>query len=150
MVCPYCGAGGSRVISTTRESSNGIRRRRACKACHARFTTFERAATTMPLLVKHDGNREVFDRDKLTHGIRMACAKRPVASASIHGLVAEIEYRLQHMGCDEVPSHMIGDMVVRGLRELDQVAYIRYALIYLQLSNLDSVLNEIDRLMAVG
>ena len=149
MECPNCGADGSKVISTTRDSNGSIRRRRQCKACDTRFTTFERTQMTTPLLIKHDGDREEFNRDKLVHGIRMACAKRPVAAAEITDLVDDIEEQLQRLGCDEVPSRMVGDMVVRGLRYLDDIAYIRYALIYLQLSNLDGVLGEIDRLMMV-
>ena len=149
MECPYCGADGSRVIHTTRDESGSIRRRRECKVCGERFNTFERAELMTPLLVKHDGNREEFDRDKLMHGIRMACAKRPVPASDINHLIDDIEFNLQQMGCDEVPSRLIGDMVVRGLREIDTIAYIRYALIYLQLNNLDSVLTEIDRHLAI-
>jgi transcriptional repressor NrdR len=103
----------------------------------------------MPVLVKHNGDREAFDRDKLVHGIQMACAKRPVSAAAIQRLALDIEQQLRFMGAEEVSSRTIGDLVVRGLREVDQVAYIRYALIYLQLSNLDGVLNEIDHLMTV-
>ncbi|MBZ0299832.1 MAG: transcriptional regulator NrdR [Anaerolineae bacterium] len=148
MECPYCGADGSKVIHTTRDVGGSIRRRRECKSCGVRFNTFERAELTTPMLIKHDGNREEFNREKLIHAIRMACAKRPVSASAITCLAEGIEHALQQLGCDEVPSQTVGDMVVRGLRELDQVAYVRYALIYLQLNNLDGVLNEIDRLMA--
>jgi transcriptional repressor NrdR len=149
MLCPYCGADGSKVISTKHDTSGSIRRRRQCQSCNNRFTTFERAATATPLLIKHDGDREEFNREKLVNGIRMACAKRPVSAAAITRLAEEIEQNLQQLGCDEVPSRTVGDMVVRGLRDLDKIAYIRYALIYLQLSNLEGVLSEIDRLMAL-
>ncbi len=149
MECPYCGAADTKVIHTAREEGGSIRRRRECKACGIRFNTYERPELTTPLLVKHDGDREEFNRDKLIHGIRMACAKRPVPASAITRLADDVEQALQQMGCDEVPSRLVGDMVVRGLRELDTIAYIRYALIYLQLNNLDSVLSEIDRLMAV-
>ncbi len=149
MECPNCGADGSKVISTTRDSNSSIRRRRKCKACDTRFTTFERLQMATPLLIKHDGDREEFNRDKLVHGIRMACAKRPVSAAEIVRMADDIEQQLQQLGCDEVPSRMVGDMVVRSLRDLDEIAYIRYALIYLKLSNLDGVIGEIDRLMMV-
>ena len=150
MKCPYCGAAGSKVINTIHDSRGEIRRRRECKSCNTRFTTFERPVLTTPLLIKHDGDREEFDREKLTHAIRMACAKRPVSASAITRLTDSIEHNLQQMGCEEVPSRLVGDMVVRGLRELDEIAYIRYALIYLQLSNLDSVISEIDRLMTIA
>ncbi len=149
MECPYCGADSSKVIHTAREDGGGIRRRRECKSCGGRFNTSERAELTTPMLIKHDGNREEFKREKLIHGIRMACAKRPVSASAITRLADDIEHALQQKGCDEVPSRLVGDMVVRGLRELDDIAYIRYALIYLQVSNLESVLGEIDRQMAI-
>jgi transcriptional repressor NrdR len=149
MNCPYCGADDSKVISTSRAVSDGVRRRRECKACSARYTTFEHTALAMPFLVKQNGDREAFDRDKLIRGIRMACAKRPVPAAAIQRLATDVEHELRYMGCEEVSSRAIGDLVVRGLREIDQVAYIRYALIHLQLHNLEGVLTEIDRLMTV-
>lgn len=149
MECPFCGAGDSKVIHTTRDESGSIRRRRECKTCSGRFNTYERTEFATPILIKHDGDREEFDRDKLIHGIRMACAKRSVPAAAITRLADDIERSLQQLGCEEVPSRMVGDMVVRGLREIDEIAYIRYALIYLQLSNLDGVISEIDRLMAI-
>jgi transcriptional repressor NrdR len=148
MKCPYCGADDSKVINTN-TADGEIRRRRECKSCNTRFTTFERAMMVTPLLVKHDGGREEFDREKLMHSIRLACAKRPVATTEINHLVDIIECTLRQKGCEEIPSRAVGDMVVRGLRELDEIAYVRYALIYLKLHNLNGVLTEIDRLMAV-
>lgn len=149
MKCPYCGADGSKVINTGHASGGAIRRRRECKSCGARFNTFERAVMETPLLIKHDGDREEFDRDKLIHAIRMACAKRPVSAHEINQLADDIEHSLQRKGCEEVPSRLVGDMVIQGLRDLDQVAYIRYALIYFQVNSLESVLSEIDRLVTV-
>lgn len=137
------------MIHTAREEGGVIRRRRECKSCGSRFNTYERVELTTPMVVKHDGNREEFKREKLIHAIRMACAKRPVSASAITRLAADIEHALQQKGCDEVPSRLVGDMVVRGLRELDEIAYIRYALIYLKVNNLDSVLGEIDRQMAI-
>jgi transcriptional repressor NrdR len=124
-----------------------VRRRRECLACGQRFTTYERAILATPLLVKGDGSREEFDREKLIRGIRVACAKRPVASADVERLVGEIEATLQTMGKPEVSSRVVGDMVVAGLKELDHIAYIRYAIVYLKLDDLRSVRDEIDRLL---
>lgn len=149
MQCPYCGAEDSKVINTTPDPQGGIRRRRECKSCETRYTTYERPIVTTPLLVKHNGDREVFDRDKLTHGIRMACAKRPVPAAAITRLADHIETALQQMGAEEVPSRVVGDMVVNGLRDLDEIAYIRYALIYLGVNQLDTIRCEIDRLLTL-
>jgi transcriptional repressor NrdR len=146
MRCPYCSSERTRVLDTTRDP-NGIRRRRECKDCQQRFSTYERAILETPLLIKQDGSREPFDRDKLYRGIRVACAKRPVAAADIERLVGEIETRLQRMGRLEVSSRIVGDMVIAGLKELDHIAYIRYAIVYLQLDDLVSVRAEIDRLL---
>jgi transcriptional repressor NrdR len=100
-----------------------------------------------PLIVKQDGTREEFDRDKLIRGIRIACAKRPVPAADIERLVGEIEAALQAMGRLEVPSRVVGDMVMAGLKELDLVAYIRYAIVYLRLDHLGAIRDEINRLL---
>jgi len=99
------------------------------------------------LLVKQDGTREEFDRDKLLGGIRISCAKRPVSAAEIERLVGEIESTLQAMGRSEVSSRVVGDMAIAGLKELDQVAYIRYAIVYLGLDDLRSIRDEIDHLL---
>jgi transcriptional repressor NrdR len=149
MNCPYCGAEDSKVINTTHDPQGGVRRRRQCKVCELRYTTYERALLSTPLLVKQDGNREEFDREKLIHGIRMACAKRPVTAVAITRLADQIETALQQMGVDEVPSRAVGDMVVCGLREIDDIAYIRYALIYYKLSDLGGIRSEIDKLLTI-
>jgi transcriptional repressor NrdR len=146
MLCPYCENEKTRVIDTTRDP-RGIRRRRVCQGCYERFSTYERAILDTPLLVKEDGSRESFDRDKLARGIRIACAKRPVAAADIERLVGELEAHLQHMGKLEVSSRVVGDRVITGLKTLDQIAYIRYAIVYLQLDDLESLRAEIDRLL---
>jgi transcriptional repressor NrdR len=124
-----------------------VRRRRQCDQCHQRFSTYERPILATPLLVKKDGTREEFDREKLARGIRIACAKRPVSAAQIERLIGEIEVTLQDMGCTEVDSRVVGDMVITGLKELDQIAYIRYAIVYLQLDDLYAIRKEIDRLL---
>lgn len=147
MRCPYCQHEGSKVIDTTHDARGGIRRRRECENCRQRFSTYERPILATPLLVKRDGTREEFDRDKLIRGIRIACAKRPVSAADIERLVGEIESALQQMGRAEVSSRVVGDMVIAGLKELDQLAYIRYAIVYLHLNDLFAIRKEIDRLL---
>ncbi len=147
MRCPYCSNADSKVIDTTHDARGGVRRRRECLSCGERFTTYERAVLATPMLIKGDGTREEFDREKLIRGIRLACGKRPIPAADIERLVGEIESSLQAMGKSEVPSRVVGDLVVSGLKELDHIAYIRYAIVYLGLDDLRSVRDEIDRLL---
>ncbi|HEX9680152.1 MAG TPA: transcriptional regulator NrdR [Anaerolineales bacterium] len=145
--CPYCSSHNTRVIDTSHDSRGGVRRRRVCESCKNRFSTYERTVLATPLLVKQDGTREEFDREKLARGIRIACAKRPVPAAEVDRIVGEIESTLRAMGKSEVSSRVVGDMVIAGLKELDQVAYIRYATVYLGLEDLRAVRDEIDRLL---
>ena len=147
MQCPYCHGTQIRVIDTTHDAKGGVRRRRVCKTCKNRFSSYERAILTAPLLVKADNSREEFDRDKLAYGIRIACAKRPVSAADIDRLVGEVESRLQSLGKPEIPSRVVGDLVIGGLKELDHIAYIRYAIVYLGLDDLQAIRNEIDTLL---
>jgi transcriptional repressor NrdR len=147
MRCPYCKNEESRVIDTSHDVRGGVRRRRECESCGQRFSTYERPILATPLIVKQDGTREEFDRDKLLRGIRISCAKRPVSAADIERLVGEIEATLQAMGRAEVSSRVVGDMVIAGLKELDHIAYIRYAIVYLGLDDLRSIRTEIDRLL---
>lgn len=147
MQCPYCKNTTSKVIDTSHDSRGGVRRRRECEKCGQRFSTYERPILATPLIIKADGTREEFDREKLLRGIRIACAKRSVSAADIERLVGEIEANLQSMGRAEVSSRVVGDMVIGGLKELDQIAYIRYAIVYLQLSDLRSIRDEIDHLL---
>lgn len=146
MHCPYCESSRTRVVDTTRDS-RGIRRRRECLNCSERFSTYERTILETPLVVKQDNSREEFDTDKLERGIRVACAKRPVAATDIERLVGEIEADLQRLGKLEVSSRVIGDKVIAGLKRLDYIAYIRYAIVYLKLDDLNSLRAEIDRLL---
>ena len=147
MRCPYCGKDESKVIDTTHDARGGVRRRRRCQNCDQRFNTYERALLATPLLVKQDGTREEFDREKLFRGIRIACVKRPVSAAEIDRLVGEIEATLQSMGKAEVSARVVGDIVINGLKELDPIAYIRYAIVYLRLNDLKQVRDEINRLL---
>ena len=147
MRCPYCENERSRVVDTTHDARGGVRRRRECLSCEQRFSTYERPIFATPLLIKQDNTREEFDRGKLMRGIRIACAKRPVSAADIERLVGEIESTLQSMGRSEVSSRVVGDMVIAGLKKLDLIAYIRYAIVYLGLDDLTSIRGEIDRLL---
>jgi transcriptional repressor NrdR len=147
MLCPYCNSQRSRVVDTSHDARGGIRRRRECENCGQRYSTYERPILATPLVIKQDGTRESFDRDKLIRGIRIACAKRPVSAADIERKVGEIEAKLQAMGRAEVSSRIVGDMVIEGLKKLDQIAYIRYAIVYLGLDDLQAIRNEIDRLL---
>ena len=147
MRCPYCKYEGSKVVDTSHDARGGVRRRRECENCKERFSTYERPILATPLIVKQDGTREDFDREKLVRGILISCAKRPVSAADIERLVGEIESTLQAMGRAEVSSRVVGDMVIAGLKDLDQIAYIRYAIVYLGLDDLKAIRGEIDRLL---
>jgi len=146
MNCPYCQYKDSKVIDS-RGVNEGVRRRRECLRCGARFTTYERLQTNSFLVVKKDGRREEFSRDKLTTGIRKACAKRPVANEDIERLVDEIEEELHQLGRIEVPSATIGGLVMGHLRELDRIAYIRFASVYREFADVESFKQEIDALV---
>ena len=147
MRCPHCKSENTKVIDTTHDSKGGIRRRRECQDCDQRFSTYERAILSTPLIIKKDNMREEFDRNKLIRGIRIACAKRPVPAAEIERLAGEVESNLQKMNKLEIPSRVIGDLVINGLFEMDKIAYIRYAIVYLPLNNLNDILDEINRLL---
>ena len=147
MICPYCQHDQSRVLDTTHDSRGGVRRRRECENCHQRFSTYERTILATPLIIKSDGTREEFDREKVRRGIRISCAKRPVTAGDIDELVTEIEASLQRIGRAEVSSRVIGDMVIEGLKKLDHIAYIRYAIVYLHMGDLQTIRTEIDHLL---
>jgi len=147
MRCPYCRHEFSRVVDTSHDVRVGVRRRRECEKCNQRFSTYERPILAIPLIIKQDGTREEFDREKLLRGIRIACAKRPVSAADIERLVGEIEAALQAMGRAEVSSRVVGDMVIAGLKNLDQIAYIRYTIVYLKMDDLGAIRDEINRLL---
>ena len=147
MRCPHCESENTHVIDTTHDARGGIRRRRECETCKQRFSTYERAILSTPLIIKKDNSREEFDREKLLTGIRLACSKRPVPAEEIERLAGEVEAGLQQLNKIEIPSRVIGDMVIRGLKDLDHVAYIRYAIVYLPLGNLKDIQKEINQLL---
>jgi transcriptional repressor NrdR len=145
MRCPYCGSTESRVTDS-RETDDGIRRRRECSHCGARFTTYERVQSATLMVAKRDNRREEFNRDKLLHSIRIACAKRPLPTGALEKAVDEIETELQQSGRAEVPAALIGEMVTSRLRDLDRVAYIRYASVYRDFDDLEEFTSEIETL----
>ena len=148
MKCPYCDHPKTRVIDTNHDLRGGTRRRRVCDHCRQRFSSYERPILATPLLVKQDGTREEFSRDKLISGIKVACTKRPVAAEDMDRIAGEVEAELQQLGKAEVSSHIVGDSVIEKMKNIDEVAYIRYATVYLGLDDLDSIRKEIDRILA--
>jgi len=145
MKCPFCGASNARVIDT-REVSDGIRRRRECLNCHQRFTTYERIATVNLLVVKRDHSRQSFDRDKLLKGMQAACSKRPVSADALEEAAREIEAELYTLGRSEVDSLAIGELVMDRLRQIDDVAYVRFASVYRRFADVERMADEIDAL----
>ena len=146
MKCPFCASTDSRVIDT-RSAEGGIRRRRECQNCGRRFTTYERVAPLRLMVIKQDGRREPFARDKILGGIQIACAKRPIDTGSIEELISGIESELYHRGSREVTSREIGEMVMQNLRRLDEVAYIRFATIYRRFADVEDLADEIETLL---
>ena len=149
MKCPFCGAAQSRVVDT-REVGDGIRRRRECQLCNQRYTTYEQVVKANLLVVKRDGRREPFDRQKLFDGIWKACAKRPIASEDIERMVEDIESALYSMGQPEVPSRTIGEMVMERLKKIDGVAYVRFASVYRSFADLEALKQEVDQMLERG
>ena len=139
MKCIYCGHEESKVLdSRSTDETNSIRRRRECLKCGRRFTTYETIETTPILVIKNDGSRQPFDRNKIINGLIKACEKRPVSLGQIESVAMEIEKNLQNKLRQEVKSSEIGEMVMSALKELDEVAYVRFASVYRQFKDLTS------------
>ena len=145
MNCPYCGFEDSKVIDS-RASEGGIRRRRQCLACGQRFSTIERTELGVLLVAKKDGRREEFSRDKILLGVRRACEKRPIPLGAIEALVDDIEARVHALGKAEVPTRFIGELVMERLRDLDDVAYIRFASVYRAFRDVEDLKEELASL----
>ena len=144
MKCPHCGYNDSKVLdSRPVEENNSIRRRRECLECHARFTTYEIIDMLNPIVVKKDGSRELFDKNKLLSGLVKACEKRPVDATAI---AADIEATIQSMMKSEITSKMIGDIAMEKLKQLDAVAYVRFASVHREFKDIDSFAREISEL----
>ncbi|MCB0154432.1 MAG: transcriptional repressor NrdR [Anaerolineae bacterium] len=149
MKCPFCGATSNHIrVIDTREVADGIRRRRECDQCEQRFTTYERVASVNLLVIKRDGRREEFDREKLVKSMRIACSKRPVSSAAIEAAAQEIEAKLYALGKSEVNWVKVGEMVMDHLQDIDDVAYVRFASVYRRFRDVDSIAEEIQQLQA--
>ncbi len=149
MRCPYCGFSDTKVTDS-RDTDDGIRRRRECLSCGQRFTTNERLAIGSLLVAKKDGRREEFSRDKLLAGLRRACEKRPLAAGAVEAVADAVETTLRQRGAPEVPSDEIGEMVMNHLRELDHIAYIRFASVYRAFADLEELQQELEALAARG
>ncbi|MXY59888.1 MAG: transcriptional repressor NrdR [Chloroflexi bacterium] len=149
MHCPNCGDPNTRVTDS-RDTGQDIRRRRECGRCGVRFTTYERIQHATLQVIKRDGRRDEFDPQKLLRSIRLACTKRPLPTGAIEKLTSEIENDLQDLGKAEVPASVIGDLALERLRQLDPVAYVRYASVYRDFDTLDGFIQEIREYQATG
>ena len=151
MRCPYCAHLEDRVVDS-REAQDGqaTRRRRECLGCGRRFTTYERIEEVLPQVVKKDGRREPFDRSKIVDGVAIACQKRPVSAEQIQALVTSVERQLQELGEREIRTTLIGEAVMRRLRDLDEVAYVRFASVYRAFRDVGEFMTELAGLAKKG
>ena len=147
MKCPYCGYTDCKVTDS-RDVNDRVRRRRQCLSCGSRFTTYERLQPASLFVTKKDERREEFDRNKLLAGIRKACEKRPLPTGAIEKLVDDIEVELYRLGKAEIPSALIGDMVIERLKRLDHIAYIRFASVYREFADITALKQEVDTLLS--
>ena len=151
MKCMNCGYTESKVIdSRSTDEGRTIRRRRECMQCGKRFTTYETIETTPVLVVKNGGNRQAFDPNKIKNGIIKACEKRPVSMYKIEKLVEDIKKQIYNSLEQEITSKQIGEMVMEGLRQIDEVAYVRYASVYRSFTDISSFMSELETLMQEG
>jgi len=145
MKCPFCSTYETKVIdSRINQTGDIVRRRRECMNCEGRFTTYERVEEIMPLVIKKDGRREAFSREKILHGINKACEKCNVDTNAIDALITKIEKRLQSFGLKEIPSKTLGEMVMGALHKLNKVAYIRFASVYRDFKDVKEFVEEIS------
>ncbi|MDR0519131.1 MAG: transcriptional regulator NrdR [Clostridiales Family XIII bacterium] len=148
MRCPFCGNDDTKVIdSRPTEEGQAIRRRRECEACAKRFTTYEKIEEITLMVVKKDGSREAFDRNKMMNGIIRACEKRPVPAADIEKIVYEIESALNNTMEKEMASSLIGEYVMEHLKKIDDVAFVRFASVYRQFTDVESFREEVDKIL---
>ena len=148
MKCPYCDNAEPKVIdSRPTEDGHAIRRRRGCERCGKRFTTYEKVEESIIMIIKKDGKREAFDRDKVTNGIIKACEKRPVSMAQIEKITNDIERGLNNLMEKEVKSEFIGELIMDELKKIDEVAYVRFASVYRQFTDVNTFIKEIEKLV---
>lgn len=147
MKCPFCGSIEDKVIdSRTSKDGESIRRRRACIKCGGRFTSYERVEDPLPMVIKKDGSREFYDRQKILTGLKKACEKRPIPTAALENIVGSIERKLIGLGVKEIKSSWIGEEVVSALKEIDKVAYVRFASVYRQFRDINDLIHEVKKL----
>ena len=148
MKCPFCGDDNTRVIdSRPADNNEAIRRRRQCDECGKRFTTYEKVETIPLIVIKKDKNRETYDRSKIESGVVRSCHKRPVSVDQIEACVEEIENKIFNLGVREIESEKIGEIVMDQIRDLDQVAYVRFASVYRQFKDADTFMSELKKLL---
>ena len=148
MKCPFCGHENTRVIdSRPADDNNSIRRRRICDECDKRFTTYEKVETIPLVVVKKDDNRESFDRSKIEAGVLRACHKRPISINKINQLIDEIETEIYSREEKEIPSRVIGEMVMEKLKELDMVAYVRFSSVYREFKDVNTFMDELKKVL---
>lgn len=148
MKCPFCQSLENKVIdSRLSAEADNIRRRRICESCEGRFTTYERVEETLPMVIKKDGTRVPFDRTKILSGVKKACEKRPVPVDAVNALVKSVEDQVQEKSTKEIPSTEIGELVMTGLKSLDDVAYVRFASVYRSFRDINEFMTELQGLL---
>ena len=147
MQCPYCNYKESKVIDSRHTDLKSIRRRRECESCKKRFTTYEKIETTPLMVIKKDNSREYFDREKIKYGLLKACEKRPVSIDEIEIIVVHIENEINKCFIEEIETKKIGEMVMDKLKELDEVAYVRFASVYRQFKDINTFVNELKSIL---
>jgi len=148
MKCPYCGSDDTRVSdSRPVEENNSIRRRRVCDGCGKRFTTFEKIESVHMIIIKKDNNREQYERTKIESGILRACYKRPVSADQIQMIINEVEREIFYQEMNEIPSSRIGEMVMKKLKDVDPVAYVRFASVYREFKDVNTFMDELKKIL---
>lgn len=147
MKCPYCGKENTRVIDSRPTDDSSIRRRRQCDECGKRFTTYEKVEMLPLIVVKKDNNREPYDREKIVAGIVRSCHKRPISMTQINDMVDDIEGQIFNMGEKEIPTTTIGSIVMDKLKDLDEVAYVRFASVYREFKDVNTFMDEIKKIL---
>ena len=148
MKCPYCGSDDTRVSdSRPVEENNSIRRRRICDSCGKRFTTFEKIESVHMIIIKKDNNREQYERTKIESGILRACYKRPVSADQIQTIINEVEREIFYQEMNEIPSSRIGEMVMQKLKDVDPVAYVRFASVYREFKDVNTFMDELKKFL---
>ena len=147
MQCPYCNYKESKVVDSRHTDSNSIRRRRECESCKKRFTTYEIIETTPIMVVKKDNSREVFDREKIKRGIIKSCEKRPVSIEQIESIISYIENEINKDYKSEINTDKIGEMVMDKLKDIDEVSYVRFASVYRQFKDINTLVSELKNIL---